>query len=166
MANSQSLTYGRLVSDDITISALRYPAPALLLCCYLSSTRTSGHPARSRMPQTVGRRPQTNFSIQSGPTYRVKSSRRDHLSWAHRSGLHLNNDWGVRMSSAQLYCYFLTCSARYEFYSSFAIWPGEVRSDLRAGVKAKQQGNLALSRKLLIQCVFHGMTPQSSLIRG
>ncbi|KAH9998596.1 hypothetical protein BJV77DRAFT_940428 [Russula vinacea] len=39
----------------------------------------------------------------------------------------------------------------YEFYSSFAIWPEEVRADLRAGVKAKQQGNLALSRKLLTQ---------------
>ena len=47
--------------------------------------------------------------------------------------------------------------SRYEFYSSFAIWPEEVRADLRAGVKAKQQGNLALSRKLLTQyvlCVF------------
>jgi hypothetical protein len=42
---------------------------------------------------------------------------------------------------------------RYEFYSSFAIWPEEVRADLRAGVKAKQQGNLALSRKLLTQYV-------------
>ncbi|KAH9039188.1 hypothetical protein EDB84DRAFT_1477997 [Lactarius hengduanensis] len=39
----------------------------------------------------------------------------------------------------------------YEFYSSFAIWPEEVRSDLRAGVKAKQQGNFALSRRLLTQ---------------
>ncbi|KAI0252470.1 hypothetical protein BJV78DRAFT_1281594 [Lactifluus subvellereus] len=41
----------------------------------------------------------------------------------------------------------------YEFYSSFAIWPGEIRSDLRAGIKAKQQGNLALSRKLLTQAL-------------
>ena len=46
---------------------------------------------------------------------------------------------------------------RYEFYSSFAIWPEEVRADLRAGVKAKQQGNLALSRKLLTQCVLCGL---------
>jgi hypothetical protein len=42
---------------------------------------------------------------------------------------------------------------RYEFYSSFAIWPEEVRVDLRAGVKAKQQGNLGLSGRLLTQCV-------------
>ncbi|KAI0298704.1 hypothetical protein B0F90DRAFT_1818571 [Multifurca ochricompacta] len=41
----------------------------------------------------------------------------------------------------------------YEFYSSFFTWPPEVRSDLRAGVKAKQQGNLALSRKLLTQAL-------------
>jgi len=57
------------------------------------------------------------------------------------------------MSSSQSFHDILTCSDRYEFYSSFAIWPEEVRSDLRAGVKAKQQGNLALSRKLLTQCV-------------
>jgi hypothetical protein len=37
--------------------------------------------------------------------------------------------------------------------ASFAIWPEEVRADLRAGVKAKQQGNLTLSAKLLTQCV-------------
>jgi len=48
---------------------------------------------------------------------------------------------------------YLRRSGRYEFYSSFAIWPEEVRADLRAGVKAKQQGNLALSSKLLTQCV-------------
>ena len=48
---------------------------------------------------------------------------------------------------------YLYRSVRYEFYSSFAIWPEEVRADLRAGVKAKQQGNLALSSKLLTQCV-------------
>jgi hypothetical protein len=47
----------------------------------------------------------------------------------------------------------LSFSISYEFYSSFAIWPEEVRSDLRAGVKAKQQGNFALSRRLLTQCV-------------
>lgn len=49
---------------------------------------------------------------------------------------------------------YLCHSDSYEFYSSFAIWPEEVRADLRAGVKAKQQGNLALSGKLLLQCVF------------
>jgi hypothetical protein len=48
---------------------------------------------------------------------------------------------------------YLSRSFRYEFYSSFAIWPEEVRADLRAGVKAKQQGNLTLSAKLLTQCV-------------
>ncbi|KAI9507588.1 hypothetical protein F5148DRAFT_1203714 [Russula earlei] len=41
----------------------------------------------------------------------------------------------------------------YEFYASFAIWPEEVRADLRAGVKAKQQGNLALSHKLLTRAL-------------
>lgn len=60
---------------------------------------------------------------------------------------------------------YLCCSGRYEFYSSFAIWPEEVRADLRAGVKAKQQGNLALSCKLLTQCVLCVFLPQLLLIR-
>ena len=49
----------------------------------------------------------------------------------------------------------LNCIGSYEFYASFAIWPEEVRADLRAGVKAKQQENLALSRNLLTQCVLY-----------
>ena len=57
------------------------------------------------------------------------------------------------MSSAYFRHDMLSFSISYEFYSSFTIWPEEVRSDLRAGVKAKQQGNFALSRRLLIQCV-------------
>ena len=89
----------------------------------------------------------------NGIACRVKSPCGNHLSRAHRPRIRLNSDWGVRMSSFRFFHNILTCSDRYEFYSSFAIWPEEVRSDLRAGVKAKQQGNLALSRKLLTQCV-------------
>ena len=69
------------------------------------------------------------------------------------------------MSSVQLSHDILTCSGRYEFYSSFAIWPEEVRSDLRAGVKAKQQGNLALSRKLLTQWVLLVLAPPLALMQ-
>lgn len=58
----------------------------------------------------------------------------------------------------------LSFSASYEFYSSFAIWPEEVRSDLRAGVKAKQQGNFALSRRLLTQCVVYIVGSHSYLM--
>ena len=60
---------------------------------------------------------------------------------------------------------YLCHSDRYEFYSSFAIWPEEVRADLRAGVKAKQQGNLALSSKLLLQCVLRVFCCNSLLIQ-
>ena len=41
---------------------------------------------------------------------------------------------------------------RYDFYKSFAIWPPEVRADLRAGVKAKHQGDLDLSERFLQRC--------------
>ena len=51
----------------------------------------------------------------------------------------------------------LNYSGRYEYSSSFAIWPQEGRPDLKTGVRARQQGNLALSRKLIAQCVFQGV---------
>ena len=70
------------------------------------------------------------------------------------------------MSSAYLCHCVLSCSGRYEFYSSFAIWPEEVRADLRAGVKAKQQGNLALSSTLLARCVLHDFAPLLALTKG
>ena len=38
--------------------------------------------------------------------------------------------------------------------------------DLRAGVKAKQQGNLALSRKLLAQYELHIFLPLLALIKS
>ncbi|THH19114.1 hypothetical protein EW146_g1984 [Bondarzewia mesenterica] len=37
----------------------------------------------------------------------------------------------------------------YQFYNSFTMWPQEVRADLRAGVKAKQQGDFILSARYL-----------------
>jgi hypothetical protein len=41
---------------------------------------------------------------------------------------------------------------RYEYYASFATWPEPLRADLRAGIKAKQQGDLALSVRFLRRC--------------
>ncbi|KAH9933738.1 uncharacterized protein B0H18DRAFT_981821 [Fomitopsis serialis] len=37
----------------------------------------------------------------------------------------------------------------YEFYSMFTMWPQEVRGDLRAGIKAKNQGDFILSERYL-----------------
>ncbi|KAI8972857.1 hypothetical protein BD414DRAFT_499603 [Trametes punicea] len=37
----------------------------------------------------------------------------------------------------------------YQFYTTFTMWPPEVRGDLRAGVKAKHQGDLDLSVRYL-----------------
>ncbi|KAI0763447.1 hypothetical protein BD413DRAFT_642949 [Trametes elegans] len=37
----------------------------------------------------------------------------------------------------------------YQFYTTFTMWPPEVRGDLRAGIKAKHQGNLDLSARYL-----------------
>jgi hypothetical protein len=42
----------------------------------------------------------------------------------------------------------------YEIYTSFTLWPVEVRKDLRAGIRAKIQGDLALSERFLARCVF------------
>ena len=49
----------------------------------------------------------------------------------------------------------LRCRAccRYQFYTTFTMWPPEVRGDLRAGIKAKNQGDLELSERYLRRCV-------------
>ena len=42
--------------------------------------------------------------------------------------------------------------SRYQFYTTFTMWPPEVREDLRAGIKAKNQGDLDLSERYLRRC--------------
>lgn len=41
------------------------------------------------------------------------------------------------------------CECSYEIYTSFTLWPVELRKDLRAGIRAKSQGNHALSERFL-----------------
>ena len=139
------------VSNYEIISPSHHPTASLSRCLYNSSP-TSAHSERAIRVSIICQS-QNYLPNRNGVACRVKSPCGSHLSWAYRPRIRLNDDWGVRMSSSRSIHDILTCSDRYEFYSSFAIWPEEVRSDLRAGVKAKQQGNLALSRKLLTQCV-------------
>ncbi|KAI0319235.1 hypothetical protein OF83DRAFT_1111472 [Amylostereum chailletii] len=42
-----------------------------------------------------------------------------------------------------------TAYGLYDFYATFTMWPEEIRGDLRAGVKAKHQGDFALSERFL-----------------
>ncbi|KAI0052142.1 hypothetical protein FA95DRAFT_1553815 [Auriscalpium vulgare] len=42
-----------------------------------------------------------------------------------------------------------TAYGLYSFYTSFTLWPSELRQDLRAGIKAKHQGDFALSERFL-----------------
>ncbi len=49
--------------------------------------------------------------------------------------------------------------SRYQFYTTFTMWPPEVRGDLRAGIKAKHQGDLDLSVRYLHRCVSKRCTP-------
>ncbi|KAH8087148.1 hypothetical protein BXZ70DRAFT_541465 [Cristinia sonorae] len=46
-----------------------------------------------------------------------------------------------------------TAYGLYEFYSAFTMWPKAVREDLRAGVKAKNQGNLNTSERYLTRAL-------------
>ncbi|TCD67416.1 hypothetical protein EIP91_012388 [Steccherinum ochraceum] len=46
-----------------------------------------------------------------------------------------------------------TAFGLYEFYSAFTMWPKVVREDLRAGVKAKHQGNLNTSVRYLTRAL-------------
>ncbi|EJF59734.1 hypothetical protein DICSQDRAFT_156086 [Dichomitus squalens LYAD-421 SS1] len=42
-----------------------------------------------------------------------------------------------------------TAYGLYQFYTTFTTWPPEVRGDLRAGIKAKNQGDLELSERYI-----------------
>lgn len=42
-----------------------------------------------------------------------------------------------------------TALGLYQFYTTFTLWPKELRSDLRAGIKARNQGDFSLSEKYL-----------------
>jgi len=42
-----------------------------------------------------------------------------------------------------------TAYGLYDFYNALALWPDEIRSDLRAGLKARNQDNLGLSERYL-----------------
>ena len=56
---------------------------------------------------------------------------------------------GLRVSRTYQSC----LSYRYQFYNTFTMWPKEVRGDLRAGIKAKHQGDFETSEKFLRRCV-------------
>lgn len=42
-----------------------------------------------------------------------------------------------------------TALGLYQFYKSFTLWPKELRDDLRAGIKARNQGDISLSERYL-----------------
>ncbi|KAL4071463.1 hypothetical protein V8B97DRAFT_476544 [Scleroderma yunnanense] len=42
-----------------------------------------------------------------------------------------------------------TALGLYQFYTSFTLWPTELRGDLRAGIKARNQGDFSLSERYL-----------------
>ncbi|EIN08304.1 hypothetical protein PUNSTDRAFT_113863 [Punctularia strigosozonata HHB-11173 SS5] len=51
----------------------------------------------------------------------------------------------------------------YDFFASFATWPAEIKADLRAGVKAKRNGDWILSRGFLTRAWDNARTlPRSS----
>ncbi|KAH9941779.1 uncharacterized protein BXZ73DRAFT_88203 [Epithele typhae] len=62
---------------------------------------------------------------------------------------------GLRMRVSTLFTILLgvgiaaTSYGIYDFYATFTMWPKEVREDLRAGIKAKHQGELDLSERYL-----------------
>ncbi|KAF8553307.1 hypothetical protein OG21DRAFT_1414552 [Imleria badia] len=64
------------------------------------------------------------------------------------------------------YCTRTTTFAQhsYEIYTSFTLWPVEVRKDLRAGIRAKNQGDHALSERFLTRAYQTALTlPLSAL---
>ena len=55
----------------------------------------------------------------------------------------------------------------YDFYNFLALWPAEVRGDLRAGIKARNQEDFALSERYLrryVPLIHHSIVTISILI--
>ncbi|TFY75127.1 hypothetical protein EWM64_g8886 [Hericium alpestre] len=75
-----------------------------------------------------------------------------------------NRLWPVRTSSAQDQVRH-DHPHRYEFYNTFTMWPKEVRSDLRAGIKAKHQQDYALSERYLRRYASAPLTHAPTLMR-
>jgi SPX domain protein involved in polyphosphate accumulation len=44
---------------------------------------------------------------------------------------------------------------RYEIYDTLTLWPPEVRSDLRSGLRAKHRGDLDASEQYLQRFVYY-----------
>ncbi len=75
---------------------------------------------------------------------RVYGLRRSALCWDRDDSIRT-----VKDSTMQFYRQPPDRSNRYEFYSALTMWPPEVRGDLRAGLKARNQGNFELSERYL-----------------
>jgi hypothetical protein len=67
-----------------------------------------------------------------------------------------------------IYLYFYSSYAsarsyRYEIYDFLTLWPTEVRSDLRSGLRAKHRGDLDASEQYLRRFVCHVIVLPSTL---
>ncbi|KDQ58446.1 hypothetical protein JAAARDRAFT_176397 [Jaapia argillacea MUCL 33604] len=102
----------------------------------------------------------SSMFAQTSPDVHTQSLPRNLVLYLEEGHLHPHHHLGsqlkVTLVSSQSLAYFSPLAwgpqrtdCKYEFFSSFNIWPSEVRSDLRAGIKAKHQGDLALSERFL-----------------
>ncbi|KAI6124575.1 hypothetical protein EDD16DRAFT_556538 [Pisolithus croceorrhizus] len=57
-----------------------------------------------------------------------------------------------------------TALGLYQFYKSFTLWPKELRDDLRAGIKARNQGDLNLSERYLTRAYQTALTMPPSML--
>ncbi|TFK83595.1 hypothetical protein K466DRAFT_498180 [Polyporus arcularius HHB13444] len=88
--------------------------------------------------------PTSTLAVASRRTLATSSSSSGATSWLHsrsRISTVFSILMGVGIAS--------TAYGVYQFYTTFTMWPPEVRADLRAGIKAKHQGDLDLSERYL-----------------
>ncbi|KAF9239805.1 hypothetical protein BU15DRAFT_46251 [Melanogaster broomeanus] len=105
---------------------------------------------RSQLHNTSSLRRATSSLRHGSKSFRCSHSS---ASQSHEANTGILRRSNIRMSTLFTALIILgagtTAVGLYEFYSMFTLWPKELRADLRAGIKAKNQDNPSLSERYL-----------------
>jgi len=106
------------------------------------------------------------FAIRNRPFQVVQVTPRFSTSAAAGSWIHRSSN--IRVSTLFTALLALGAGATalglYEIYSSFTLWPVELRKDLRAGIRAKNQSDLVLSERFLARAYQTALTLPLSVL--
>ncbi|KAH0835839.1 hypothetical protein J3R83DRAFT_9708 [Lanmaoa asiatica] len=150
------ITFGKL------IEGLGSALPSLLLHSRMPATICRGLAQQIHLLNVATRSPQrlrvALASLRSCDRMSFVQSRARSTTSASHNEPHVAGSWLRRGSTIRVSTLFTvllalgagaTVLGLYEIYTSFALWPPELRKDLRAGIRAKNQGDITLSERFL-----------------